>query len=188
MSIWVGSGGGSVHGENTSAALQSTATSMESGIEAGVVPTVTGSLASARDSLGSISRAAEPLYDTDHTDLGSELDEAEIRRELLHDAKRARASAGPLSRTANRSKYTDGEVKRDEIEARRGRLEHQCIIRVGVRAHTLRRPCYCLSGAAHALLTWMPARGAAIKPAAARGRPSPLKGGGGVTYAPFGRR
>lgn len=85
MSVWVGSGGGEVHQPATTATLMSTNTSMESGIEAGVLPTVTGSLASARDSLGSLSRAAEPLYDTDHTDLGSELDEAEIRRELMHD-------------------------------------------------------------------------------------------------------
>lgn len=88
MSVWVGSGcgGGEVHPlPAATATLMSTNTSMESGIEAGVLPTVTGSLASARDSLGSLSRAAEPLYDTDHTDLGSELDEAEIRRELMHD-------------------------------------------------------------------------------------------------------
>jgi hypothetical protein len=86
MSVWVGSGraGGGLAPPVTTAPL-STNTSMESGIEAGVLPTVTGSLASARDSLGSLSRAAEPLYDTDHTDLGSELDEAEIRRELMHD-------------------------------------------------------------------------------------------------------
>ncbi|KAI8436072.1 hypothetical protein MSG28_004184 [Choristoneura fumiferana] len=89
MSVWVGSGRGGSTGmlapPVTTAPLLSTNTSMESGIEAGVLPTVTGSLASARDSLGSVSRAAEPLYDTDHTDLGSELDEAEIRRELMHD-------------------------------------------------------------------------------------------------------
>lgn len=88
MSVWVGSGntgGGARPPVTTAATLLSTNTSMESGIEAGVLPTVTGSLASARDSLGSLSRAAEPLYDTDHTDLGSELDEAEIRRELMHD-------------------------------------------------------------------------------------------------------
>lgn len=85
MSVWVGSGGGEVRQPAATATLMSTNTSMESGIEAGVLPTVTGSLASARDSLGSLSRAAEPLYDTDHTDLGSELDEAEIRRELMHD-------------------------------------------------------------------------------------------------------
>lgn len=85
MSVWVGGMGPEVRPATTTAALLSANTSMESGIEAGVLPTVTGSLASARDSLGSISRAAEPMYDTDHTDLGSELDEAEIRRELLHD-------------------------------------------------------------------------------------------------------
>ncbi|KPI93018.1 hypothetical protein RR46_14239 [Papilio xuthus] len=84
MSVWVGGGGngGEVRPTTT---VMSANTSMESGIEAGVLPTVTGSLASARDSLGSLSRAAEQLYDTDHTDLGSELDEAEIRRELMHD-------------------------------------------------------------------------------------------------------
>ncbi|XP_013142945.1 PREDICTED: uncharacterized protein LOC106106832 [Papilio polytes] len=83
MSLWVGGGGnGEVRPTTT---VMSANTSMESGIEAGVLPTVTGSLASARDSLGSLSRAAEQLYDTDHTDLGSELDEAEIRRELMHD-------------------------------------------------------------------------------------------------------
>ncbi|KAL4704221.1 hypothetical protein ACJJTC_011847 [Scirpophaga incertulas] len=85
MSVWVGSGCGAVVRPPATATLMSTNTSMESGIEAGVLPTVTGSLASARDSLGSLSRAAEPIYDTDHTDLGSELDEAEIRRELMHD-------------------------------------------------------------------------------------------------------
>ncbi|KOB67158.1 Stem cell tumor protein, partial [Operophtera brumata] len=86
MSVWVGSGrAGEARPPVTTASLLSTNTSMESGIEAGVLPTVTGSLASARDSLGSLSRAAEPMYDTDHTDLGSELDEAEIRRELMHD-------------------------------------------------------------------------------------------------------
>lgn len=85
MSVWVGSGAGGDMRAPPAATILSTNTSMESGIEAGVLPTVTGSLASARDSLGSISRAAEPLYDTDHTDLGSELDEAEIRRELMHD-------------------------------------------------------------------------------------------------------
>lgn len=91
MSVWVGSGCTGAGGEvrpppAATATLLSTNTSMESGIEAGVLPTVTGSLASARDSLGSLSRApGEPLYDTDHTDLGSELDEAEIRRELMHD-------------------------------------------------------------------------------------------------------
>lgn len=84
MSLWV-AGGGDVQAPVAAATLLSANTSMESGIEAGVLPTVTGSLASARDSLGSLSRAAEPLYDTDHTDLGSELDEAEIRRELMHD-------------------------------------------------------------------------------------------------------
>lgn len=87
MSVWVGSGR-EVEARppvTTASTLLSTNTSMESGIEAGVLPTVTGSLASARDSLGSLSRAAEPMYDTDHTDLGSELDEAEIRRELMHD-------------------------------------------------------------------------------------------------------
>lgn len=87
MSLWVG-GGGEVRGSHVATAtVLSTNTSMESGIEAGVLPTVTGSLASARDSLGSLSRAAEQLYDTDHTDLGSELDEAEIRRELMHDVR-----------------------------------------------------------------------------------------------------
>ncbi|KOB67159.1 Stem cell tumor protein [Operophtera brumata] len=71
MSVWVGSGrAGEARPPVTTASLLSTNTSMESGIEAGVLPTVTGSLASARDSLGSLSRAAEPMYDTDHTDLG----------------------------------------------------------------------------------------------------------------------
>lgn len=85
MSVWVGGRTGEGRPPVTTATMLSTNTSMESGIEAGVLPTVTGSLASARDSLGSLSRAAEPMYDTDHTDLGSELDEAEIRRELMHD-------------------------------------------------------------------------------------------------------
>ena len=90
MSVWVGSGcGGGDVGAPPVATVLSANTSMDSGIEAGVLPTVTGSLASARDSLGSLSRAAEPIYDTDHTDLGSELDEAEIRRELMHDVSTA---------------------------------------------------------------------------------------------------
>lgn len=85
MSVWVGGRTGESRPPVSTTTMLSTNTSMESGIEAGVLPTVTGSLASARDSLGSLSRAAEPMYDTDHTDLGSELDEAEIRRELMHD-------------------------------------------------------------------------------------------------------
>ncbi|XP_077299822.1 rhomboid-related protein 3-like [Arctopsyche grandis] len=62
---------------------------MESGIEAGPIPTITGSLGSGtRGSLGTISRVGldnEPMYDTDNTDLGSDVDEAELRRELLND-------------------------------------------------------------------------------------------------------
>lgn len=54
------------------------AQSDESGIEPGLhgVATITGSLASFRE---------ERNYDTDHTDLGSDADEAELRRELLRD-------------------------------------------------------------------------------------------------------
>lgn len=50
------------------------AQSEESGIEPGQIATITGSLTSFHDH-----------YDTDHTDLGSEADELELRRELLRD-------------------------------------------------------------------------------------------------------
>ncbi|RZC37746.1 hypothetical protein BDFB_011260 [Asbolus verrucosus] len=54
------------------------AQSEESGIEPGHIATITGSLASFPDH--------EPdHYDTDHTDLASESDEAELRRVLLRD-------------------------------------------------------------------------------------------------------
>lgn len=53
------------------------AQSDESGIEPGHIATITGSLASLPEH--------EHHYDTDHTDLGSEPDEAQIRRELLSD-------------------------------------------------------------------------------------------------------
>lgn len=54
------------------------AQSEESGIEPGHIATITGSLASFPPN--------DPdHYDTDHTDLGSEPDEAELRRELLTD-------------------------------------------------------------------------------------------------------
>lgn len=53
------------------------AQSEESGIEPGVIATITGSLASLPEE--------HDHYDTDHTDLGSETDEAELRRELLRD-------------------------------------------------------------------------------------------------------
>lgn len=51
------------------------AQSEESGIEPGQIATITGSLASLHDHYD----------DTDHTDLGSETDELELRRELLRD-------------------------------------------------------------------------------------------------------
>ncbi|KYB25800.1 hypothetical protein TcasGA2_TC034043 [Tribolium castaneum] len=50
------------------------AQSSESGIEPGHIATITGSLASFPDH-----------YDTDHTDLASESDEAELKRTLLRD-------------------------------------------------------------------------------------------------------
>lgn len=53
------------------------AQSEESGIEPGHIATITGSLASLPEE--------HDHYDTDHTDLGSETDEAELRRELLRD-------------------------------------------------------------------------------------------------------
>lgn len=52
------------------------AQSEESGIEPGHIATITGSLASFPEN---------EHYDTDHTDLGSEPDEAQLRRELLRD-------------------------------------------------------------------------------------------------------
>lgn len=52
------------------------AQSSESGIEPGHIATITGSLASFPEG---------DHYDTDHTDLGSESDEAELRRVLLRD-------------------------------------------------------------------------------------------------------
>lgn len=53
------------------------AQSEESGIEPGHIATITGSLASLPEE--------HDHYDTDHTDLGSETDEVELRRELLRD-------------------------------------------------------------------------------------------------------
>lgn len=50
------------------------AQSSESGIEAGRVATISGSLFDDHEH-----------YDTDHTDLGSEVDEKELRKELLRD-------------------------------------------------------------------------------------------------------
>lgn len=94
MSLWLsGVGQQPVHEQQqpptTTAVAISTNTSMESGIEAGPIPTITGSLGSGtRGSLGTISRVGmdnEPTYDTDNTDLGSDVDEAELRRELLND-------------------------------------------------------------------------------------------------------
>lgn len=89
MSLWLSGLGRVPDLATTTAAAVSTNTSMESGIEAGPIPTITGSLGSGtRGSLGTISRVGmdnEPMYDTDHTDLGSDVDEAEIRRELLND-------------------------------------------------------------------------------------------------------
>uniref|UniRef100_A0A336LIX5 CSON003669 protein n=1 Tax=Culicoides sonorensis TaxID=179676 RepID=A0A336LIX5_CULSO len=50
------------------------------------ISTIAGSVA---ESLGSISHGAEePIYDTDHTDLNSDYDEAELRKELLKDKLR----------------------------------------------------------------------------------------------------
>lgn len=58
----------------------SVAHSEESGIEPGHIATITGSLDSIPEpDLG------DGVYDTDHTDLGSDVDEAEMRRELLRD-------------------------------------------------------------------------------------------------------
>ncbi|GAB0098279.1 EF-hand domain-containing protein [Sergentomyia squamirostris] len=46
------------------------------------ISTIAGSLGS----IGTLSQCAdEPVYDTDHTDLNSDYDEAELRRELLKD-------------------------------------------------------------------------------------------------------
>jgi hypothetical protein len=57
------------------------AQSEESGIEPGHIATITGSLASFPDH--------DPdHYDTDHTDLASESDEAELRRVLLRDVNK----------------------------------------------------------------------------------------------------
>ncbi|XP_044760040.1 protein rhomboid isoform X1 [Coccinella septempunctata] len=61
---------------NTSLALGQ---SEESGIEPGPIATITGSLFSFPEH-GDLDH-----YDTDHTDLGSEADEAELRRALLRD-------------------------------------------------------------------------------------------------------
>lgn len=68
-----------------------TAQSEESGIEAGPIATITGSLSSCPgndlfDSNPFGSHHSEH-YDTDHTDLASEPDEAELRRELLRDVR-----------------------------------------------------------------------------------------------------
>lgn len=56
------------------------AQSEESGIEPGQIATITGSLVSLQD--------GHDHYDTDHTDLGSDTDEVELRRELLRDVSR----------------------------------------------------------------------------------------------------
>lgn len=61
----------------------SLAQSEESGIEPGHIATITGSLASIPEP-----DDADPVYDTDHTDLGSEPDEAELKRELLRDVRK----------------------------------------------------------------------------------------------------
>ncbi|KAK5640852.1 hypothetical protein RI129_009399 [Pyrocoelia pectoralis] len=58
----------------------SLAQSEESGIEPGHLATITGSLASFREP-----DDIDPVYDTDNTDLGSEPDENEMKRELLRD-------------------------------------------------------------------------------------------------------
>ncbi|KAF5289762.1 hypothetical protein FQA39_LY03679 [Lamprigera yunnana] len=58
----------------------SLAQSEESGIEPGQIATITGSLTSIREP-----DDIDPVYDTDHTDLGSEPDENELKRELLRD-------------------------------------------------------------------------------------------------------
>lgn len=55
------------------------AQSEESGIEPGQIATITGSLNSIPG------HDQDPIYDTDHTDLTSEPDETEMRRELLRD-------------------------------------------------------------------------------------------------------
>lgn len=57
------------------------AQSEESGIEPGHIATITGSLSS-------LPEHDHEHYDTDHTDLASEPDEAELRRELLRDVSR----------------------------------------------------------------------------------------------------
>lgn len=43
----------------------------------------------------SLQCADEALYDTDHTDLNSDFDEAELRRELLKDVRNAVPSFAP---------------------------------------------------------------------------------------------
>lgn len=58
------------------------AQSEESGIEPGHIATITGSL----NSLDRQER--DRIYDTDHTDLTSEPDETEMRRELLRDVRK----------------------------------------------------------------------------------------------------
>lgn len=55
------------------------AQSEESGIEPGQIATITGSLNSIPG------QDPDPIYDTDHTDLTSEPDEVEMRKELLKD-------------------------------------------------------------------------------------------------------
>uniref|UniRef100_A0A182RUY3 Uncharacterized protein n=1 Tax=Anopheles funestus TaxID=62324 RepID=A0A182RUY3_ANOFN len=51
------------------------------------ISTIAGSLGS----IGTISQSGdgEPVYETDHTDLNSEYDEVELRRELMKDVKMA---------------------------------------------------------------------------------------------------
>lgn len=66
----------------TEQTLMVRAQSEESGIEPGHIATITGSLNSIPD------HDPDPIYDTDHTDLTSEPDETEMRRELLKDVSK----------------------------------------------------------------------------------------------------
>lgn len=77
------------------------AQSEESGIEPGHIATITGSLASFPPN--------DPdHYDTDHTDLASEPDETELRRELLRDVRFCRKYSIILWRIHQNSKFHIG--------------------------------------------------------------------------------
>jgi len=78
------------------------AQSEESGIEPGQIATITGSYVS-------FGQEVLEQYDTDHTDLGSDADENEVRRGLLRDVS---VSFGYKSASSIAISRKRGEIKR----------------------------------------------------------------------------